>query len=114
MCHHCLSLVPSSPPDDLTGEALSSTSIVLSWQPPVPEMQNGIIRLYNVTVLETNTGNTFISIATYTNITISSLHPFYTYHCSVAAITIGIGPFSDTKEIQTLPDGKTVTYMDCI
>ena len=109
-----MSLVPSAPPDDVTGEALSSTSIVLSWQPPAPEMQNGIIRLYNVTVWESNTGNIFISSTVYTNITVSPLHPFYTYHCSVAAVTIGIGPFSDAKEIQTLPDGKIVTYMDCV
>ena len=103
-----LSSVPGAAPEDVTGEALSSTSVVLSWLPPIPELQNGIIRLYNVTAWETDTGNTFSLSTVHTNTTIGSLHPYYTYHFSVAAVTIGIGPFSDIKEIQTFPDGKVV------
>lgn len=106
MSSSCLPSVPSAAPENLTGEALSSTSIKLSWQPPIPEKQNGIIRLYNVTVWEADTGNTISLSTVHTSITISSLHPYYTYHSSIAAVTVGIGPFSDTKEIQTLPDGK--------
>ena len=41
-----------------------------------------------------------------TSLTISSLHPFYTYQFSVAAYTVGSGPFSEPS-VQLMPqDGK--------
>ena len=39
-------------------------------------------------------------------LTISSLHPFYTYTFSVAANTVGLGPFSEPVNQQMPQDGK--------
>ena len=38
--------------------------------------------------------------------TVSDLHPFYTYRCTVAAETIGLGPFTAEQSIEMPEDGK--------
>jgi len=40
---------------------------------------------------------------------VNGLHPFYNYHCQIAAYTIDIGPYSSSYAVQTLPAG-----MSCI
>ena len=37
---------------------------------------------------------------------VSSLHPFYTYHCRVSAFTVEYGPYSESLQIATPEDGK--------
>ena len=50
-----------------------------------------LIELFNtITILEQETGNVFYSITP--SIVVSSLHPYYTYKCTVSAVTIGNGP----------------------
>ncbi len=50
-----------------------------------------------MSVVETKTGEEYVVVSANTTITmISGLHPDYTYICSVAAYTIGLGPYSDT------------------
>ena len=36
----------------------------------------------------------------------NNLHPFYTYYCAVAAVTVSVGPFSNVTTVQTAQDGK--------
>ncbi len=85
---------------------INSKSILLSWEAPRMDHQNGIIRAYNVSVLELETGQeqlfTLSGIETFQ--IINSLHPFYGYNCSVAAFTIARGPISFTV-IRTPPEG---------
>ena len=86
---------------------ISSTSIRISWQAPLLELQNGDITSYHIRVLELETGmlQTFTTVPIDSIYVVNSLHPFYNYNCSVAAYTNGLGPF-DFDVVQTLPEGK--------
>ena len=54
-----------------------------------------------ITEVETGTITTLFTEAT--NLTVNSLHPYYTYSCIVAAETTGLGPYSHPVDIQ-LPE----------
>ena len=43
---------------------------------------------------------------TNTQVTLQSLHPYYTYTCRVAAVTTGRGPYTGNLTIQLPEDGK--------
>ena len=77
----------------------------MQWEPPAPMGTNGIIQEYNVTVTEQETGQVSYHTTTMLYIVINDLHPFYTYKCTVAAVTIGIGPITSLV-IQMPEDGK--------
>lgn len=101
------SSVPSGPPENLTGEAVSSEEILLKWDLPPPQHQNGIIIGYIVNITALETGTITQMLTPYQNMTLYSLRPFTTYSCIVAARTsVGLGPFSTIINIQTLEDGK--------
>ena len=60
------------------------------------EARNGEIKYYAIKVMEEET-----TIQTWFNTTdnstffnVDTLHPYYRYNVSVAAVTVGIGPFS--------------------
>ena len=109
---HFLQFVPSAPssaPEKVTSGIVLPTSFVLHWQPPLLDSQNGIIRRYEIVLVELETGTTSTYTTTETTITISSLHPYYVYEYRVAAVTVAIGPFSLPVSLQTLPAGKTRT-----
>ena len=89
---------------------MSSDTISLSWSPPPPSDTNGIIREYRVNVTEVETGRVFYLTSTTTSITVQSLHPYYTYYCTVSAYTVGVGPYTVVFSIRTPEDGKTVSY----
>ena len=74
--------------------AISSSSIRLTWEPPRPEDQNGIIVAYNITITEAETGRVtyFQKEGTESLLIVNFLHPYYTYQCSISAETIGPGP----------------------
>ena len=97
---------PSGPPENISVSAINSTSIDISWEPPARNLQNGYIVEYHVTVAETNTGSFVFSVITGTSLHLTSLHPYYIYACSVAAVTVGIGPYSDAIEITTDEAGE--------
>ena len=103
-----LSSAPGGPPQLVRARSLSPTSLIISWEPPLQEVRNGIIQRYTVkiTELETEQNTTFYTEATTLNVT--SLHPYYTYNCTVAAETIGIGPFSPPVVFQ-LPESGMYT-----
>ena len=85
---------------------VTSTTIKLSWLPPPSNSHNGIIRSYVVTLQETNTGTTLYYNVTDTEITVSSLHPYYSYECRIAAVTVSTGPFSTALTVITKQAGK--------
>lgn len=92
-------------PSSLTGSVQDSTTIQLSWGAPAGR-HNGIIREYRVNITETETGRVFQQISTTTTLTVSSLHPDYTYEWIVTAFTVGEGPYSVTSRVTTLEDGE--------
>ena len=99
--------VPSGNPVNFGGNATTSRSAVISWDPPAADQWNGVIILYiiNVTVLET--GETFQLNSTSTSLTVSTLQPYRNYVCIVAALTsVGSGPFSTSFTLTTPQDSK--------
>ena len=86
--------VPSGTPSNLQGVAISSTSIRLTWDPPELGDQNGVIQAYDIIITEVVTGSMmyFQEGGMVSILTVNSLHPYYTYQCSISAETIGPGP----------------------
>ena len=79
------------------------------WDPPQPDQRNGIIRRYaiNITTL-TDQQTVFHSLLTTTSHTVSSLRPYSSYSCAVAAETgAGRGPHV-TQTVRTPEDGKSL------
>ena len=96
--------VPSSPPSNYTAVSLSSHSILLTWDAPPVEGQNGIITGYIVNITELETGEVSAIFTESHNLTLYSLQPFTTYGCFVSAQTVaGRGPatrfVSETTEL---------------
>ena len=89
----------------MTGQSTSSDSIYVSWNPPLFDQQNGLIRSYILNITEIETGVTTTHLVYTTSITLYSLHPFYNYEITVSAVTVGSGPYSGVIVVQTNPDG---------
>ena len=108
-------LLPSSSPSlavpgrvqQLQATALSSTSLVVSWQPPAEEERNGEILDYTVNVTAVQGRGDPRSITTVaTSVEVAMLHPYTVYQCSVAARTT-VGPGPPTSDVaRTLEDGE--------
>ncbi len=100
--------VPTGAPLFVSSQALSPSVLLIQWEPPNMEQQNGVIRRYviNITEIETTTSKMFYSNET--NITLDSRHPFYQYSYSVSAVTFRPGPFSSIDVIQ-MPEAGIVT-----
>ena len=97
--------MPSSAPVRLQCDALNSTTIQVQWEPPSLADQNGMIHSYYLNISATETGS-FFQLTSKTNVlNISGLHPYYTYSLSVAAVTIGRGPYSSVFIIRMPEDG---------
>ena len=87
-------------------QSTSSRSALLTWDPPNAADQNGIILEYTVNVSAVETGEEFQLTSTTTSITVTTLRPYTTYLCIIAAsTTVGIGPFSTVFTIVTPEDG---------
>ena len=100
----------------------TSHSIMLEWERPSPEEENGLLILYHVIIIETqihytDNGSEITGLQTYLNTTynisegrtqlIGMLHPDYNYTVRIAAATEpGIGPFSDAITVRTDMDGE--------
>ena len=97
-------VAPSGEPTSFEASVINETAIFLSWEPPLRESRNGIIRQYMIE-LETAELQESITITSMeTNITITNLHPYTLYECKVAAETISVGP-SSIVQVRTLQAG---------
>ena len=106
---HSPSTVPSSYPQNFLVAASSSRSATITWEPPQLTEQNGIIILYTINVTIAGSGEMFQLTSTTTSLTVSTLRPFTTYFCIIAASTsVGIGPFSMVVTLQTPEDGMSL------
>ena len=107
--------VPGGPPKNFTADVRSSTQILLMWQPPSSEIQNGRIRLYTVSVFEVQTDTNY-SYTLYSQssedsaLLVESLHPYYDYMCNVSAVTIGPGPYTSPLTVKTFEDGECFLF----
>lgn len=72
---------------------IGPTHIQISWDHPPNDTHQGIVRLYNIYVSVEESEQTFFytTAAENTELLLTSLHPFYTYHMRVAAVTIEEG-----------------------
>lgn len=102
-CVHCI--VPSIAPSITSLTALNPSTLSLSWNPLSPLYANGIVRQYivNVTVQESSEQYQYSTVST--NLTIPELHPHYTYTVYIAAVTVGMGPFSSAHNIKMPQSG---------
>lgn len=75
------------------------------WREPRSDDQNGLIRLYWINVTEIETGINWQLMSDNRNVTVQSLHPFYSYSLVVAAQTVALGPFSSPVQIEMPEDG---------
>ena len=98
---------PSDSPKNVSATATNASTVVVSWSPPPPEHRNGIIQSYTVRVVGTHTGEDFTLSTSSTSITVGSLHPFYTYRFTVAAVTVSEGPFSNPSTVMMPPLGTS-------
>ena len=98
--------VPSGYPQNIETRAVSSRMSTLSWDPPNYEDRNGVITGYVINVTNTRRNET-LQYTSNTTLTLSTLSPYTTYYCVVAARTsVGTGPFSTVITLQTLQDGN--------
>ena len=104
------SAAPTAPPKNLIATALDSRTLHITWQPPVEEERNGIIRRYVINITELNSGTEFQLENATTEITVQNLHPFYRYSYSIAAKTIALGPFTPGSIIEMPEDGKLTKF----
>jgi receptor-type tyrosine-protein phosphatase Q len=102
-------LFPSAPvaaPQQLA-VSQNSTSLTLSWNPPPFEDSNGIIQYYVILVTELDTNTSLPPRNSFTTqLTITNLHPHYTYQFIVAAYTVGMGPFTTPVTVQLDQGGE--------
>lgn len=105
--------VPISPPQSLTGTPLSSTDLQLDWYPPNTDTINGVLQYYAIYAIDIETGFIYEVNTTLTTYVLSSLHPYYTYVCSVHAVTVGEGPEARIT-VQMPEDGMNIyIYIYC-
>ena len=100
-----ITLVPTGPPQDLVITLITSTSISLSWNPPPFKDQNGVIREYYIAVCAIESESCYGVTSNDTSFTLVDLHPYYSYNLSVAAVTIDIGPLSESEHVTCLEEG---------
>ena len=99
---------PSGAPTDVSVTANSPYSITITWTQPVADLMNGDLTGYIISVTR---GDTLVAVQhttlSDTTLSVSGLHPYTTYICTVAAQTsVGTGPFSHRALIQTPQTGK--------
>ena len=100
-----LHIVPTAPPMVTSYYAVDTSTLFLSWSAPPLDQQNGIIRRYDISLLEIETGSTFSYTAMNTNHTIKMLHPDYQYQIEISTVTVGTGPSSTPVVLQMPEDG---------
>ena len=100
-------LAPVAPPENITALALTSETMLVTWDLPLPQYRNGPILAYNLTVMDPARGVLVeTSILLTTSSVVLSLRPFTVYVFYLSARTsVGYGPVGNTSEV-TLQDSK--------
>ena len=103
--------VPGEAPLNVAAVNSSSTSVLVSWQPPTPELTFGILREFVIryNLIESPEDYVFVQdiiTAEQTMFNIMGLNKFANYSVEVSAVTIGSGPFSSPVYVVTDEDSK--------
>lgn len=106
---YCSHTAPTGAPIGVQGYSQSSSTIFLSWSPPLIEHQNGIIQHYHINITNTVTNNQETIITGATNFVFKDLEPNLTYTFTVAAYTIAMGPSSEPIQVSTEPKMNTIS-----
>lgn len=83
-------------------------AITLSWDPPSPNQQNGILRSYLISLESEMDTHTQSVAAFHRSVRVNGLRPYMEYNCTIRAVTIGVGPSSSPILRTTFEDGKTI------
>ncbi|KAM6468292.1 receptor-type tyrosine-protein phosphatase delta isoform 21-T24 [Liasis olivaceus] len=104
--------LPSGFPQNLHSESATSTSVQLTWQPPILSERNGIITKYTLQYRDINVAHQQTEIPVVpldTIMTLSGLKPDTTYDVKIRAHTSkGPGPYSPSIQFRTLPVDQAV------
>ena len=92
----------TAPPENLSAKPVSPTELLMTWRPPPEDKQNGRIRYYTISVNETDTEeeSEYDTSDNTVHWTVTALHPYYTYRVQIAAVTVGLGPFTEPVPVQ--------------
>lgn len=100
--------VPGAPPRNITGHAISTTAIKVSWKPPPTESSNGRIAYYKLQVVETGRSDSEARVIKLnsTEFVLDELKKWTAYRIWVVAGTsVGDGPPSYPITVKTDEDG---------
>ena len=86
------------------GVFINSTSLRITWAPPLPSDRNGIIHGYNVSY-NISAGEEKSIFVNDTSVELAGLQKFTFYNVSVQAFTVGSGPI-DSTVVRTDSDGE--------
>ena len=104
----CLS-EPDGTPQNVKGQNISSTSILVTWDAVPADQQNGIITGYNITFksqTENDDGNVQVN-GSVRQTELTNLKEYVNYNITVFASTVkGDGPASDPIVVRTDQDSK--------
>ena len=107
ICHYYNSIAPSSPPQNIISTDVDPASLIITWEPPLPEHQNGPILEYFILYHLTGELNIDNENTIGTNVTITGLIPFVSYSFQVAARTAnGTGVLSSSRNQVSGQAGK--------
>ncbi|XP_076249067.1 Down syndrome cell adhesion molecule 2 isoform X3 [Calliopsis andreniformis] len=104
---------PAGPPINLAARALSSSEILITWSPPLPELRHGDIQGFNVGYRETSSANPSYNFSSVSGdgeeggaeLRLTGLRPYTKYTLVVQAYNqVGSGPLSEPLLTQTLED----------
>lgn len=96
---------PGSPPQHPNAIPLGPTSIHITWDPPLLEDHNGVIREYRLNITETLTNTLLEKVTNQTQIVVTGLKPYHRYNCTIVAVTVDEGPYTVAVTVITDEDG---------
>ncbi|XP_051785954.1 receptor-type tyrosine-protein phosphatase delta isoform X5 [Erpetoichthys calabaricus] len=104
--------VPSGFPQNIATDGITSSTLQLSWSPPVLSERNGVIVKYTILYKDINSPynpSELIVMPPETSVTISGLKADTTYDIKIRAYTSkGPGPYSPSVQFRTQPLDQAV------
>ena len=107
---------PSTPPDNIQVTALSPVSVAVSWDPPAQHSRNGFLHHYSLLIAAQVPWLHYqqrFEVNDSTQLNVTGLSPFVTYHIQINAHTVLAGPFSSEYSVTTLETGVYVFVCVC-
>ncbi|XP_011638389.1 Down syndrome cell adhesion molecule-like protein Dscam2 isoform X4 [Pogonomyrmex barbatus] len=104
---------PAGPPMNIAARPLSSSEILVTWSPPLPELRHGDIQGFNVGYKETSSNNPAYNFSSVSGdgeegggeLRLTGLRPYTRYTLVVRAYNqVGPGPLCEPLITQTLED----------